>query len=157
MKNAILIFAAAACAVFSACASTESAETVPESADSAEAVQTVSDVPEQPEAETAAEPEPESDVVDNDNLFTAGGPVRIGADGKAVIHGVINELPFFVWLVSNDSPRLYRYSFTWTDKDGQTQETEKQTRRITPGTGVRFSMPVPPGTEKAVFHIEYAE
>ncbi len=141
MKQMILILAAAVCAVLSSCVQNDK-------------------TPEELAAEIGNNKL--HSVNDPENLFTPNAMPKYEktADGKnmAMITGTMNELPFFTWLVSNDDPRLYQYYFSYIGKDGKRQETAKQTRKIVPGTNVRFTAPIPAeNTGHLTFHISYAE
>ncbi len=141
MKKMILILSAAACAVLSACVHKDR-------------------TPEEISCKIANSKV--HSVHDPENLFTPNTMPKYEktADGKtmAMITGTIDELPFFTWLVSNDNPRTYQYCFSYTGKDGKQQKTAKQTRKIVPGTNVRFTAPIPAeAVDGLTFHIIYAE
>ncbi|MBR1999621.1 MAG: hypothetical protein IJ992_03810 [Lentisphaeria bacterium] len=75
----------------------------------------------------------------------------------ARVYGKMNELPFLEWLVTDDGPRPYRYRFLLTGKNGVKTFSPVETRLITPGDAVRFSVKVPADCTDAILLLDKAD
>lgn len=75
----------------------------------------------------------------------------------ARVYGTMNELPFLEWLVTDDGPRPYRYRFLLTGKNGVKTFSPVETRLITPGDAVRFSVKVPADCTDAILLLDKAD
>ena len=75
----------------------------------------------------------------------------------ARVYGTMNELPFLEWLVTDDGPRPYRYRFLLTGKNGVKSFSPVETRLITPGDAVRFSVKVPADCTDAILLLDKAD
>lgn len=75
----------------------------------------------------------------------------------ARVYGKMNELPFLEWLVTDDGPRPYRYRFLLTGKNGIKTFSPVETRLITPGDAVRFSVKVPADCTDAILLLDKAD
>lgn len=75
----------------------------------------------------------------------------------ARVYGTMNELPFLEWLVTDEGPRPYRYRFLLTGKNGTRTFSPVETRLITPGDAVRFSVKVPADCTDAILLLDKAD
>ena len=75
----------------------------------------------------------------------------------ARVYGTMNELPFLEWLVTDEGPRPYRYRFLLTGKNGVKTFSPVETRLITPGDAVRFSVKVPADCTDAILLLDKAD
>ena len=75
----------------------------------------------------------------------------------ARVYGTMNELPFLEWLVTDEGPRPYRYRFLLTGKNGVKSFSPVETRLITPGDAVRFSVKVPADCTDAILLLDKAD
>lgn len=75
----------------------------------------------------------------------------------ARVYGKMNELPFLEWLVTDEGPRPYRYRFLLTGKNGVKTFSPVETRLITPGDAVRFSVKVPADCTDAILLLDKAD
>ena len=75
----------------------------------------------------------------------------------ARVYGKMNELPCLEWLVTDDGPRPYRYRFLLTGKNGVKTFSPVETRLITPGDAVRFSVKVPADCTDAILLLDKAD
>ena len=75
----------------------------------------------------------------------------------ARVYGKMNELPFFEWLVTDEGPRPYRYRFLLTGKNGVKTFSPVETRMITPGDAVRFSVKVSADCTDAILLLDKAD
>lgn len=75
----------------------------------------------------------------------------------ARVYGTMNELPFLEWLVTDDGPRPYRYRFLLTGKNGVKTFSPVETRLITPGDAVRFSVKVSADCTDAILLLDKAD
>ena len=84
---------------------------------------------------------------------------EVSPDGTryARVYGKMNELPFFEWLVTDEGPRPYRYRFLLTGKNGVRTFSPVETRMITPGDAVRFSVKVSADCTDAILLLDKAD
>ena len=84
---------------------------------------------------------------------------EVSPDGTryARVYGKINELPFLEWLVTDEGPRPYRYRFLLTGKNGVKTFSPVETRMITPGDAVRFSVKVSADCTDAILLLDKAD
>lgn len=84
---------------------------------------------------------------------------EVSPDGTryARVYGKMNELPFLEWLVTDEGPRPYRYRFLLTGKDGARTFSPVETRLITPGDAVRFSVKVSADCTDAILLLDKAD
>lgn len=75
----------------------------------------------------------------------------------ARVYGTMNELPLLEWLVTDEGPRPYRYRFLLTGKNGVRTFSPVETRLITPGDAVRFSVKVPADCTDAILLLDKAD
>ncbi len=184
MMKKILSALTAVCCVFalSACCCTEEGTATPEETKEP-AGETVSELPD-PEKITYVEvvddaafevmmgeqPDPAGNGSSSTDLLCKEGFTGyFHAKGKVVfenapdstryarLYGKMNELPFFEWLVTDDGPRPYRYRFLLAGKDGSRTFSPVETRMITPGDAVRFSVKVPAGCTGAILLLDKAD